>query len=193
MRARAELFWRLLPDVRTGERTRFLFFAGLFTLISFAQTVGLAGSEALLLGTLGARGAAAHLHLRLARDRGGIDRATPRWWEGSATTISSSALLVRSAAALGIGAALAGAGVVSALIALVCLFYLTQAVFLNHFWTFSGDYFDTLASKRLVPLFTIGSSLGGVLGRRAGGGGLPEPAAGLAGRRLGRAARAPRR
>ena len=54
MRARAELFWRLLPDVRTGERTRFLFFAALFTLINVAQTVGLAGSEALLLGRLGA-------------------------------------------------------------------------------------------------------------------------------------------
>ena len=109
MRARAELFWRLLPDVRTGERTRFLFFAGLFTLISLAQTVGLAGSEALLLGTLGAR-------------------ALPRTFVfASLVTVAGSfgyaalvgrlrnddlfmAMLIGAAALLGAGAALAGAG-----------------------------------------------------------------------------------
>ncbi len=53
---------------------------------------------------------------------------------------------------------------VAILPALFCFWYLTQAIFLNHFWTFSGDFFDTLSSKRLVPLFTIGSSLGGVVG-----------------------------
>ncbi len=163
MRARAELFWRLLPDVRTGERTRFLFFAGLFTLISLAQTVGLAGSEALLLGTLGARALpSTFLFASLVTVAGSI---------GYAALVGRlrnddlfMALLFVAAALLGAGAALAGAGNAAALIGLVCLFYLTQAVFLNHFWTFSGDYFDTLASKRLVPLFTIGSSLGGVLG-----------------------------
>ncbi|MFI5217727.1 MAG: HEAT repeat domain-containing protein, partial [Candidatus Limnocylindria bacterium] len=162
MRARAELFWRLLPDVRSGERTRFLFFAGLFTLIGFAQTVGLAGSEALLLGELGAAALpATFIFASLATVAGSI---------GYAALVGRLrndhlfiGMLLLSAALLGAGAALAGAGVVPALIGLVCLFYLTQAVFLNHFWTFSGDYFDTLASKRLVPLFTIGSSLGGVL------------------------------
>jgi hypothetical protein len=162
MRARAELFWRLLPDVRTGERTRFLFFAGLFTLISFAQTVGLAGSEALLLGTLGAEALPlTFIFASLATVAGSIAYAALVGRLRNDDLLI--ALLVLSGVALGIGAALAGAGVASSLIALVCLFYLTQAIFLNHFWTFSGDYFDTLASKRLVPLFTIGSSFGGVL------------------------------
>ena len=44
MAGRAELFWRLLGDVRADERSRFLFFAGLFTLITLAQTLGLAGT-----------------------------------------------------------------------------------------------------------------------------------------------------
>jgi HEAT repeat protein len=163
MRASAELFWRLLPDVRSGERTRFLYFAGLFTLIALAQTVGLAGSEALLLGKLGAA-------------------ALPRTFIlASLSTVAGSflyaacvgrlrnddlltAMLVLAALGLGAGAWLASQEIAAAFPALVCAFYLTQAIFVNHFWTFSGDYFDTLASKRLVPLFTIGSSFGGVLG-----------------------------
>ena len=47
------LLWRFLPDVRTGERSRFLFFAGLLMLISLGQTIGLAGTEALFLAKLG--------------------------------------------------------------------------------------------------------------------------------------------
>ena len=45
----------------------------------------------------------------------------------------------------------ANRGDARALIALFCLFYLSFAVFMNHFWTFSSDYFDTLTSKRSVP------------------------------------------
>jgi hypothetical protein len=58
MAERGELFWRLLRDVRAGERSRFLFFTGLFTLISLAQTLGLAGAEALFLAEFGAPGLA---------------------------------------------------------------------------------------------------------------------------------------
>jgi HEAT repeat protein len=163
MRARAELFWRLLPDVRAGERTRFLFFAGLFTLINVAQTVGLAGSEALLLGELGARALPlTFIFASLATVLGSILYAV---WVGRLRNDDLFAwLLALSALLLGCLAWLAQSGLAAALVALVCLFYLTQAIFLNHFWTFSGDYFDTLASKRLVPLFTVGASLGGLLG-----------------------------
>lgn len=163
MRARAELFWRLLPDVRTGERIRFLFFAGLFTLISLAQTVGLAGSEALLLGTLGAHALPiTFVFASLVTVAGSIGYAALVGRLRNDDLLVG--MLIGAAALLGAGVVLATADIAWALVALVCLFYLTQAVFLNHFWTFSGDYFDTLASKRLVPLFTIGSSLGGVLG-----------------------------
>jgi len=163
MRARAELFWRLLPDVRTGERTRFLFFAGLFTLINVAQTVGLAGSEALLLGKLGAGALPLTFVIAsFATVLGSIAYAilVGRLRNDDLFT----GLLVLSALLLGGLSWFAQSGLAAALVALVCLFYLTQAIFMNHFWTFSGDFFDTLASKRLVPLFTVGASLGGLLG-----------------------------
>jgi HEAT repeat protein len=47
---------------------------------------------------------------------------------------------------------------------LICFFIVTQAIFVNHLWTFTADYFDTIASKRIVPLLTIGASTGGVVG-----------------------------
>ena len=45
--------WALLPDVRARERPRFLFFGALIALLSFAQTLGLAVSEALFVAKLG--------------------------------------------------------------------------------------------------------------------------------------------
>jgi HEAT repeat protein len=163
MRTRAELFWRLLPDVRTGERSRFLFFAALFTLINVAQTVGLAGSEALLLGKLGAHALpVTFIVASLATVLGSFAYAIGVGMLRNDDLFT--ALLVLSTLLLGGLGWFAGSGFSAALVALVCLFYLTQAIFTNHFWTFSGDYFDTLASKRLVPLFTVGASLGGLLG-----------------------------
>ena len=40
------MLWRLLPAVRPSERERFLLFFGLWALITAAQTIGLAASEA---------------------------------------------------------------------------------------------------------------------------------------------------
>ncbi len=53
MRGHAEIFWRLVTAVRPAERSRTLFFTALLTLISAAQTMGLVGSEALLLARIG--------------------------------------------------------------------------------------------------------------------------------------------
>ena len=52
----SELFWRLLPDVRPAERSRFGFFASLFGLVSLACTLGLAAVEALFLARVGPSG-----------------------------------------------------------------------------------------------------------------------------------------
>jgi HEAT repeat protein len=149
--------------VRTGERTRFLFFAGLFTLINVAQTVGLAGSEALLLGKLGAQALpVTFIVASLATVLGSFLYAVAVGQLRNDDLFA--AMLALSALLLGGLGWLAGGGLPAALVGLVCVFYLTQAIFTNHFWTFSSDYFDTLASKRLVPLFTVGASLGGLLG-----------------------------
>lgn len=53
MQGLTNLFWRLFPDVRLQERSRFLFFAELAALISLAQTLGLTGAEALFLAEAG--------------------------------------------------------------------------------------------------------------------------------------------
>ncbi len=163
MRRDFELFWRLLPAVRRSERSRAVFFAGLMTLLTAAQTLGLAGSEALLLANLGAeRLPEAFIVAALATVAGSLLYA---WRVGVARNDELFGwMLAGSAALLAAATPAAARGDPRALIALFCAFYLTQAVFLNHFWTFSGDYFDTLTSKRLFPVFTVGASVGGLLG-----------------------------
>jgi HEAT repeat protein len=159
----AAALWRVLPGVRTRERSRFLFFAGLVALISLAQTLGLAASEALFVAKLGAHALAPayvaaslltivtslYYAVRVGVQRN--DRLFVRWLAGSALLLAALA-----AAAL--------RDVPGVYPALFCVWYALQAVLLNHFWTFASDYFDTLASKRLFPLFTAGTSVGGMLG-----------------------------
>ncbi len=159
----AHLFWKLLPDVRADERTRFLFFAGLLTLVSAAETVGLAGAEALFLAKVGvdklpiafvAAAVVTVLGSMLYAARVGSARNDTLFWQmlagAGALLLASTSLVIAEAPWI--------------YWVTYCLWHLSMAVFLNHFWTFSGDYFDTLASKRLVPLFTLGASIGGVLG-----------------------------
>ena len=153
MRARAELFWRLLPDVRTGERTRFLFFAGLFTLINVAQTVGLAGSEALLLGKLGAGALpVTFIVASLATVLGPSSMRSA----GRLRNDDSRPPCSRSRCAASAASVLAG---YSAVLSRGLPALLTQAIFTNTS-DFSGDYFDTLASNAGAAL-TVGASLGG--------------------------------
>jgi HEAT repeat protein len=165
----SEGLWRLLPSVRAAERPRALFFASLSALVSAAQTVGLAGSEALLLAELGAErlpvlfvAASAVTVTGSLAYAAGVGRARNDRLFAAMLAIAGAWVLV---AALGVRV-----GIVALLPALFCFWYLGQAVFLNHFWTFSGDYFDALSSKRLFPVFTVGSSLGGLLGGVLAGG-----------------------
>jgi HEAT repeat protein len=160
----ARLLQRLFPSVRRLEHGRFAFFSGLFALLTFAQTVGLAASEALFLA------------------RRGPDELPLAFVLASALTVTGSlayAMLVGrrrndtlfiqmlglSALLLLVLGAMAWQGMSVAFLALYCAFYLLQAVFVNlHYWTFAADFFDTIASKRLFPLFAVGSSTGGVVG-----------------------------
>lgn len=158
-----ELFWRLLPSVRRPERPRFLFFMNLSGLIMLALTLGLVGAESLLLAAMGA----------------GVLPLT--FIAASALTVFGSLIYalgvdqsrndVYFIRILGVLALLVGLTTVGAafglrwtLPLLFCLYYLSLAVLNNHYWTFTGDYFDTLAAKRLFPLFTVGASAGGLIG-----------------------------
>jgi HEAT repeat protein len=158
--------WQWLSSVRTAERERFAFFIGLGCLVSIAQMLGQAGSESLFLARLGAARlpatfvaaslttVAASLLYALRVGRARNDRVLAELLVGAALAVALAAFAVREGSAPG-------------LVALYCLFFATQAVLTNHYWTLVGDFFDTLAAKRLVPLFTVGLSLGGSLGGAA--------------------------
>jgi HEAT repeat protein len=163
MQGLTNLFWRLFPDVRLQERSRFLFFAGLAALVSLAQTLGLTGAEALFLAEVGIE------YLPITIICGSIStvlgfvmyamRVGEVRNDGFFAQMLVGAAIVLTAAATGIWLQVPGVSIF-----LICFFFVTQAIFVNHLWTFTADYFDTVSSKRLVPLLTIGASIGGVVG-----------------------------
>lgn len=155
-----------LVDVRADERERFGWFVALAALLSFGQMLGLAGTETLFLARLGAERlpaafvfasiatVAASLVYALRVGRARNDRVAVEVLVLAVVAIAGGAVAVRQGSEL-------------ALVALFCLYFATQAVLVGHFWTFLGDFFDTLAAKRVVPLCTVGLSLGGALGGAA--------------------------
>jgi Cyclic nucleotide-binding domain/HEAT repeats len=158
-----EHFWRILPAVRRAERGRALFFIGLLALVTAAQTVGLAGSEALFLARLSAQ------KLPLAFVSAALAAVVGSGIYAIAVgRVRNDSLF--AGMLIGWGLLLALVPVASAepgpflLFALIAAYYVTQCVLINHFWTFASDYFDTLTSKRLIPVFAIGSSIGGLVG-----------------------------
>ena len=156
-------FWRLLPGVRRRERGRFLYFAALAALLNMALTVGLVGAEALFLSRVGIE-LLPHTFVIAALT---TVLGTPVYavWVGRARNDSYFIVILLIAVGLivfgTLGAWLRWTWILPALF---CLYFLSQAVFINHFWTFTWDYFDTPASKRLFPLLAIGQSVGGFLG-----------------------------
>ena len=163
MGERTKGWWRLVPEVRRGERERFLFFFALLGVLNLAQMMGFAGAEALFLGRVGV----AQLPLAFI----GASATTVLFSLAYASIVGRvrndvlfAWMLAGAAALLLAGAAGATRDAAWAPAALFILFFVTQAIFLTHFMTFAGDFFDTLSSKRMFPLFTIGSSLGGALG-----------------------------
>ncbi|HXE73919.1 MAG TPA: HEAT repeat domain-containing protein [Candidatus Nitrosotenuis sp.] len=132
-------------------------------LVSLAQTLGQAGSEALLLARLGVDwlpytfiGASLLTVLGSVAYAALVNRAR--------NDVLYIFLLTGAAALIAASFPLVGRGTLAIFPLLFCFYYLTLAVFTNHYWVFAGDYFDTLAAKRLFPLFVVGQSLGGALG-----------------------------
>ncbi|MBI3929849.1 MAG: HEAT repeat domain-containing protein [Armatimonadetes bacterium] len=159
----AGFFWKLLPAVRRPERSRFLFFMSLSGLITLAQTLGLIGAESLLLSELGAGALpATFVAASILTVLGTLVYAFGVDQSRNDTYFIS--ILVTLAAMVAVGTFGASQGLRLILPGLFCLYYLALSVLQNHYWTFTGDYFDTLAAKRLFPLFVVGSSIGGFLG-----------------------------
>ncbi len=156
--------WRLLPSVRRHERERFRLFFFLALLLSLAQTVGIAASEALFLTRVGP-GALPVIFVAASA----ITVIGCIGYAQIVGRLRNDLLYVLLLG--GFGALILGIGILIRLDApgmiqaLFCSAYLTQAVLINlHFYTFASDFFDTLESKRLFPFLAMGASIGGVLG-----------------------------
>ncbi len=156
-------FWRLLTSVRETERGRFAFFFSLAALVTMGQTVGLIGAESLFLARFGVE----YLPQTFIF-ASGATVAGMLLYAALVGALRNDKLFVYMlvVAAFGLGAATLGTATGGALWlpGLLALYYLTNAVFVSHYWTFAGDYFDILASKRLFHLFTLGMSTGGMVG-----------------------------
>ena len=166
MQGLKNLFWRLFPDVRLQERSRFLFFAELAALISLAQTLGLTGAEALFLAEVGIEylpitiiggSASTVLGFVLYAMRVGDVRN-----DGFFVQMLVGAALALTAATAGIWYQLPGISIF-----LICFFFVTQAIFINHLWTFTADYFTRSPasdssrcspSERVSEAWSAGSS-----------------------------------
>jgi HEAT repeat protein len=156
-------FWRFARSVRVRERQRLLFFTGVAALVALGQTLGLAGAEALFLTRYGVE----YLPQTFIF-ASGVTVAGMLFYAGLVGSTRNdnmfSSMLWMASLLLAMGAYAAYQGSVRVLPVLFAGYFLTQAIFLNHFWTFASDYFDTLAAKRLGHLFTFGASAGGALG-----------------------------
>ena len=163
MNAASLSLWSLLPGVRPRERGRFLFFAALSALLSLALTVGLVGAEALFLARVGVA-LLPHTFVAAALTTVGGTLLYALWVGRTRNDSYFIVILLITAALLALGTLGVWLRLTAVLPALFCLYFLAQAVFLNHFWTFTWDYFDTPATKRLFPLLAIGQSVGGFVG-----------------------------
>ncbi len=162
-----DVIWtHLFPSVRRQERERFLFFFLLAALLVMGQTLGLVGAESLLLSHLGAKVLPPVFILASCSTvvgsliyAVGVDNARNDNYFIRILGLFSVLISVSTLLAVGVPS-LKSYG----LVALFCLYYANFAICTNHYWTFTGDFFDTLGAKRLFPLFTVGSSLGGLCG-----------------------------
>ena len=161
------MIWsRLFPSVRRAERERFKFFFLLSSFLCLGQTLGLVGAESLLLSHLGAGvlptafilaslvTVALSLLYAFGVDRARNDNYFIQILLSFASFVTLMTLCViyfPSFEAV-------------SLVGLFCLYYANFAISTNHFWTFTADFFDSLQSKRLFPLFTVGASMGGLTG-----------------------------
>ncbi len=157
---------KILKDVRPHERTRFYLFCSVYCLLTFAQTLGIAGSEALFLAKVGM--GALPLTLMLAAILTVGSSVIYAYLVGGMRndTLFCNMLILGSLLLFGLSPWLSSCHLT--IYVAFCLYYITNAIFINHYWTWVGDYFDTLSAKRLFPLFAVGSSLGGFLGGVAG-------------------------
>ena len=158
-----ELVWRILPAVRPRERERFAVFLGLGGALALAQTVGTVAAESLFLARVGADALPATFVLASL-----VTTAASVAYSIRVGKARNDDVLVELLAIAALLTAAGGAAVwlqaPAAPTALLCLLIASQAILLGHFSELASDCFDRLSSKRIMPLFTAGLSVGAAAG-----------------------------
>ena len=154
---------RLFPEVRAVERQRFTAFFFLAALLLAGQAVGGTAAESLLLSRLGVQALpVAMVAASLTTIAGSA--LYSRWVGRRRHEVSFLLMLTLGMSFLSLTIPLVQARIEAVYIALFCFNWLTFTLYYNHFFTLVGDYFDTLAMKRLVPLFVVGATSGEIAG-----------------------------
>lgn len=159
----AAVIERLFPDVRATELGRFRFFFFLSGLVLIGQTVGSTAAESLLLTRLGVQALPMTMTVASLVTMVGAGLYS-RWVGRFRHEQTFLVLLALSALFLGGALVFVRADVDAVYVALFCFNWLSFTLFVSHFYTMAGDYFDTLAMKRLLPLFVVGATGGEIVG-----------------------------
>lgn len=154
---------RLFPEVRAIERQRFGAFFALAALLLAGQAVGGTTAESLLLSRLGVQALPTAM---VAASITTILGSTlySRWVGRRRHETSFLVMLAFGISFLGLSIPLVQARFNPIYIALFCFNWLSFTLYYSHFFTLVGDYFDTLAMKRLLPFFVVGATTGEIGG-----------------------------
>jgi HEAT repeat protein len=154
---------RLFPEVRSVERQRFASSFTLAALLLAGQAVGGTTAESLLLSRLGVQALPTAMVAASLTTIVGASLYS-RWVGRRRNEVSFLIMLALGMTFLGLSIPLVQARSEPVYVALFCFNWLTFTLYYSHFFTLVGDYFDTLAMKRLLPLFVVGSTCGEIGG-----------------------------
>lgn len=153
----------LFPDIRKSEENRFRYFLGLAALLFASQSSAMTVCESLLLSRLGIQ--ALPYSVLLASGLTMISSYLYSRWVGRHRHEDSLLYLIGIAVVIVLGSipfVLAGSEI--AYVMIFGFHFVTFTIFAGHLQALAGDYFDTLASKRVLPLIGVGATAGEIVG-----------------------------
>lgn len=154
---------RLFPSIRSSETSRFRFFFLLAALLFSSQAVAMTVCESMLLSRLGIEAlpysvlAASALTLVCSFFYG-------KWVTGKRYEDSLLQLVAVAVTVIACSAPFVLQGSKPAYVAIFAFHFVTFTIFSQHLQALAGDYFDTLAAKRVLPLIGIGATVGEISG-----------------------------
>ena len=153
----------LFPDVRSSELHRFRFFFVLAGLLMASQATAMTVCESLLLSRLGIEALPYSVLAASALTMGCSYLYSQR--VGRARHESTMLILIGLAVlVVGLSFPLVLARYKAAYVGIFAFHFVTFSLFSGHLQALANDYFDTLASKRVMPLVGVGATAGEIAG-----------------------------